>query len=120
MNEDPEEVFCVASAFRKEIAEIDDFDTVLITLKFPSGALGSIDLSREAVYGYGYILWIDKIINNTLDQRMEVHGSNGMVQSHNKQPTSVVLSNRNGISIDTNCYSFPQVWFQFRCGLKLL
>jgi len=94
LQEDPEEVFCVASAFKKEIAEIDDFDTVLVTLKFPSGALGSIDLSREAVYGY--------------DQRIEVHGSNGMVQAHNKQPTSMVLSNRNGIAIDTNCYSFPQ------------
>jgi len=55
LDEDPEEIFCVASAFRKEIAEIDDFDTVLVTLKFPSGALGSIDLSREAVYGYGKI-----------------------------------------------------------------
>jgi len=94
LNEDPEEVYCVASAFRKEIAEINDFDTVLVTLKFPSGALGSIDLSREAVYGY--------------DQRIEVHGSNGMVQAHNKQPTSMILSNRQGVTIDANMYSFPQ------------
>jgi len=94
LNEDPEEVYCVASAFRKEIAEIDDFDTVLVTLKFPSGALGSIDLSREAVYGY--------------DQRIEVHGSNGMVQAHNKHPTSMVLSNKQGVKTDTNLHSFPQ------------
>jgi myo-inositol 2-dehydrogenase/D-chiro-inositol 1-dehydrogenase len=94
LNEDPDEVYCVASAFRKEIAEINDFDTVLITLKYPSGALGSIDLSREAVYGY--------------DQRIEVHGSGGMVQAMNRQPTSMVLSTKQGVSIDPNCYSFPQ------------
>jgi myo-inositol 2-dehydrogenase/D-chiro-inositol 1-dehydrogenase len=94
LNEDPSEVYCVASAFRKEIAEIDDFDTVLVTLKFPSGALGSIDLSREAVYGY--------------DQRIEVHGSGGMVQANNKQPTAMVLHAKSGVSVDPNCYSFPQ------------
>jgi len=94
LNEDPDEVFCVASAFRKEIAEINDFDTVLITMKYPSGALASIDLSREAVYGY--------------DQRIEVLGSGGMLQAENKQPTSMVLHNKQGITIDPNCYSFPQ------------
>jgi len=94
LNEDPIEVFTMASVFHKEIAEINDFDTVLITLKFPSGALGSIDLSREAVYGY--------------DQRIEVLGNGGMVQAENKQPTTMVLHNRQGISVDPNCYSFPQ------------
>jgi myo-inositol 2-dehydrogenase/D-chiro-inositol 1-dehydrogenase len=58
VGEDPTEVFAYASAFKKEIKEMDDWDTVLITLKFPSGALGSIDLSRKACYGYGTdILW---------------------------------------------------------------
>jgi len=94
LNEDPVEVYTMASVFRKEIADIDDFDTVLVTLKYPSGALASIDLSREAVYGY--------------DQRIEVLGSGGMVQAENKQPTTVVVSNKQGISVDPNCYSFPQ------------
>ena len=31
-----------------------------------------------------------------------------MLQAENKQPTSVVMSNKAGISIDPNCYSFPQ------------
>src|SRR5689334_21705814 len=81
LNEDPSEVYCVASAFRKEIAAIDDFDTVLVTLKFPSGALGSIDLSREAVYGYGNFLFAQSVFVfqcNIVDQRIEVHGSGGM------------------------------------------
>jgi len=98
MNEDPVEVFAYASAFKKEIKEIDDWDTVLITLKFPSGALGSIDLSRKAAYGY--------------DQRIEVLGDKGMVQAMNRQPTTTVLSTDQGISTDPYCYSFPQRYDQ--------
>jgi len=79
---------------KKEIKELDDFDTVLITLKFPSGAIASIDLSRKACYGY--------------DQRIEVLGDKGMVQSMNRQPTTTILSTENGISSDPYCYSFPQ------------
>jgi len=94
LNENPHEVFAVASAFKKEIKELDDFDTVLITLKFPSGAIASIDLSRKACYGY--------------DQRIEVLGDKGMVQSMNRQPTTTILSTENGISSDPYCYSFPQ------------
>jgi myo-inositol 2-dehydrogenase/D-chiro-inositol 1-dehydrogenase len=92
--EDPEEIFSVASAFNKDIAAMKDFDTVLITAKFPSGAIGVIDVSREAVYGY--------------DQRIEVHGSAGQVQAMNRQPTSMILSTKNGVTADTNLYSFPQ------------
>lgn len=42
--EDPEEVFAYATCFNPEIAALDDWDTVLLTLKFPSGRLASIDL----------------------------------------------------------------------------
>jgi len=31
-----------------------------------------------------------------------------MVQAMNRQPTSVVVSKKEGVSIDPNCYSFPQ------------
>jgi len=41
-----------------EIADIGDYDTVVITLKFPSGTLGIIDISRLSSHGY--------------DQRVEV------------------------------------------------
>jgi len=93
-NENPTEVYTVASAFNKDIKALDDWDTVLITLKFPSGTLGSIDLSRKACYGY--------------DQRMEVLGDKGMVQSMNKQPTTAIVSTESGIHTDPFCYSFPQ------------
>jgi myo-inositol 2-dehydrogenase/D-chiro-inositol 1-dehydrogenase len=42
-------------------------DTAVTTLLFQNGALGTIDNSRKAVYGY--------------DQRVEVFGSEGMAQS---------------------------------------
>jgi len=94
LGEDPVEVFAIASAFKKEIGEMHDWDTVLISLKYPSGAIASIDLSRKAAYGY--------------DQRIEVLGDKGMVQAMNRQPTTMILSTDQGIQSDPYCYSFPQ------------
>lgn len=54
----PEAVFSMAHAHWPAIANINDVDTVAITMKFPSGGIGIIDLSRYAAYGY--------------DQRLEV------------------------------------------------
>ena len=45
-------VFVQAHAHNKDIKEMGDVDTTLITLTFPSGVLASIDLSRNASYGY--------------------------------------------------------------------
>eukprot|EP01095_Lingulamoeba_sp_RSL-Kostka_P003098 TRINITY_DN13_c6_g1_i1.p1 TRINITY_DN13_c6_g1~~TRINITY_DN13_c6_g1_i1.p1 ORF type:complete len:370 (-),score=105.83 TRINITY_DN13_c6_g1_i1:121-1161(-) len=92
--EDPIEVYTTASCFDPEIKQLDDWDTVLCTLKMPSGVLASIDISRNAPYGY--------------DQRIEVLGSEGMLQAENLKPTTVKKSTINGESIDPNCYSFPQ------------
>jgi len=94
LQEDPEEIYSIASTFNKDIASLNDFDTVVITLKFASGALATIDVSREATYGY--------------DQRIEVHGSMGQVQAMNKPTTTMVLSTKTGIKSDTNLHSFPQ------------
>ena len=60
-----------------------DWDTTLVTLSFENGAFGSIDNSRQAVYGY--------------DQRVEVFGSEGMVAVANNTPDSHVLLNREGV-----------------------
>ena len=64
------------------IHELGDIDTAVITLQFSDGAIGIIDNSRQAVYGY--------------DQRVEVFGSNGSAQAKNKLPHNVVLSNQSG------------------------
>ena len=58
LGEYPTEVLAAAHSFIPEIKEIDDHDTVIAIMKFKSGTIGSIDLSRNAVYGY--------------DQRLEV------------------------------------------------
>jgi len=98
IGEDPIEVFAVASAFKPEIKEMGDWDTVFISLKYPSGVIASIDLSRKAAYGY--------------DQRIEVLGDKGMVQAMNRQPTTMILSTDEGIKSDPYCYSFPQRYDQ--------
>lgn len=60
-----------------EIGEAGDVDTCIITLKFKNGALGVIDNSRQAVYGY--------------DQRIEVFGSKGCITAENETPNNTTL-----------------------------
>jgi len=60
-----------------------DVDTAVVVLKFQSGALGAIDNSRQAVYGY--------------DQRIEVFGSEGSVIVGNKTPTEVTVHKADSI-----------------------
>ncbi len=55
-----------------EIGKAGDVDTAIITLTFANGALGVIDNSRKAVYGY--------------DQRVEIFGSKGMANADNNYP----------------------------------
>jgi myo-inositol 2-dehydrogenase/D-chiro-inositol 1-dehydrogenase len=74
-----------------EIKATGDIDTALINLKFANGALGVIDNSREAVYGY--------------DQRIEVFGNKGVVTVENDFPNSAVLTNAEMVVSDK-----PQ-WF---------
>jgi myo-inositol 2-dehydrogenase/D-chiro-inositol 1-dehydrogenase len=54
------------------IGKAGDVDTAIITLTFANGAIGVIDNSRKAVYGY--------------DQRVEIFGSKGMLSADNNFP----------------------------------
>lgn len=72
------------------IGETGDVDTAVVTLKFENGAIGIIDNSRKAVYGY--------------DQRVEVFGSEGCVKNENDIPSTVQLSNAQGTYTE-NTYS---------------
>lgn len=76
----------------KNIAEIDDHDTVAINLTFPSGAMACIDISRFAVYGY--------------DQRFEVFGPGGMLQAGNQNALGVDSFKGNGVTGAPIWYSF--------------
>lgn len=76
----------------EKIGEAGDVDTAIITLKFANGALGVIDNSRKAVYGY--------------DQRVEVFGSKGQATAYNDKPTNVEVSTDQAVCTDKPKYFF--------------
>ena len=80
------------------IGEAGDVDSAVITLKFKNGALGVIDNSRRAAYGY--------------DQRIEVFGSKGAAQAQNDTPTTVTLANADGVTGDKPLYFFLERYMQ--------
>ena len=80
------------------IGEAGDVDTAIINLKFENGALGVIDNSRRAAYGY--------------DQRIEVFGSNGAAMAANDTPTNVTIMNAEGVTTDKPLYFFLERYMQ--------
>jgi len=64
------------------IKEYNDVDTAVIVLSFENGAIGVIDNSRQAVYGY--------------DQRLEIFGSKGMAKAENNTEDNVKQYNLEG------------------------
>lgn len=74
-----DEVYAAANVLvDPAIGEAGDIDTAVITLKFKNGAIGTIENSRRAAYGY--------------DQRVEVFGSGGAARSDNLYHNAVTLS----------------------------
>ena len=93
MDEEVSEVYTAGAVLVDPgIGEAGDVDTALITLRFANGAIGAIDNSRRAVYGY--------------DQRVEVFGSAGMVAVSNNAPDTHVHSNADGIHAALPLYFF--------------
>jgi myo-inositol 2-dehydrogenase/D-chiro-inositol 1-dehydrogenase len=60
------------------IGEAGDSDSVQVMLKTASGKMAVISNSRRATYGY--------------DQRIEVHGSKGVVSAENQRPVSIEVA----------------------------
>ncbi|MCC4797361.1 inositol 2-dehydrogenase [Enterovibrio norvegicus] len=70
MGEDPVSVSAHGSCLvDPKIGEAGDIDSAVIVLHFPSGAMANIINSRRSGYGY--------------DQRIELHGSKGMLKAGN-------------------------------------
>ena len=65
------------------IKAFNDVDTALVMLKFANGAIGVIENSRAARYGY--------------DQRVEVHCDKGSVQDFNDKIDTAVISTKDGV-----------------------
>lgn len=68
------------------IGALGDVDTAAVIMKTASGKIAQISNSRRATYGY--------------DQRIEVHGSKGMLSAANVPESTVSLSNGAGIHAD--------------------
>ncbi len=87
LGEDAVEVFAVGSSLvDPAIGEAGDVDTAAVVLKTASGKICQISNSRRATYGY--------------DQRIEVHGSKGLLSAGNVHETTVQFAGEKGISAD--------------------
>jgi myo-inositol 2-dehydrogenase/D-chiro-inositol 1-dehydrogenase len=64
------------------IGKAGDFDSVQVLLKTASGRQAMISNSRRATYGY--------------DQRIEVHGSEGLASAENQRPVSIEVAGAKG------------------------
>ena len=83
LGEEPVSVSALASVLvDKKIGELGDYDSVSVLLQTASGKQCAISNSRRATYGY--------------DQRIEVHGSKGMVAAENQRPVSIEIANAGG------------------------
>jgi myo-inositol 2-dehydrogenase/D-chiro-inositol 1-dehydrogenase len=90
-----EEVYAIGGVLiEPALKEFGDTDTDIVTLKFANGAIGAIDNSRKAVYGY--------------DQRLEVFCSNGTAQADNEAETTVRTGNQQGFLGAKPPYFFMQ------------
>lgn len=87
LGEEPVEVFAAASTLvDPAIGAAGDVDTAVATLKTASGRLCQISNSRRAAYGY--------------DQRIELHGSTGLLRAGNLTATAVEYADGAGFRTD--------------------
>ncbi|WEG72408.1 inositol 2-dehydrogenase [Vagococcus intermedius] len=93
------EVFVQGDALvNPDVANYNDIDTAIISLKFKNKALGVIDNSRQAVYGY--------------DQRLEVFGNKGMLANANHTIANTVYSSDEGVVSEKPQYFFLERYQQ--------
>jgi myo-inositol 2-dehydrogenase / D-chiro-inositol 1-dehydrogenase len=83
LGEEPVSVSATAAVLvDPAIGAAGDYDSVSVILQTASGRQAIISNSRRAIYGY--------------DQRIEVHGSKGMVSAENQRPVSIEVANADG------------------------
>ncbi len=87
LGEEPVEVHAVGSVLvDPAIGKAGDVDTAMVMMRTASGKLCQISCSRRATYGY--------------DQRIEVHGSGGMIRAGNVHETTVEVAGTEGFRTD--------------------
>ena len=77
LDEEPTEVFAIGGRLidPEMMEELDDYDTSMVILRTASGKQCHINTSRTSTFGY--------------DQRVELLGTKGMIQSLNRKPNEV-------------------------------
>ena len=88
----------------KDLESVGDIDNALINMRFVNGALGNIEVSRNAFYGY--------------DIRTEVLGSEGAVIVGAHQYMPVVLLTRAGAQHDVTPYLVERFGDAYRAQLQ--
>ena len=87
LGEEPVAVSAFGAALvDKAIGEAGDIDTAVVILQTKSGKVAEISNSRRASYGY--------------DQRIEVHGSKGMLRAENVHESTVQFAGAQGFTGD--------------------
>lgn len=87
LGEEPIIVHAVGSSLvNPEIGAAGDVDTAAVIMKTATGKLAQISNSRRATYGY--------------DQRIEVHGSKGMLAAANVPETTITFASADGLRGD--------------------
>jgi len=87
LGEEPVAISAMGSALvDKAIGEAGDVDTAVVIMETKSGKVAQISNSRRATYGY--------------DQRVEAHGSKGMLRADNIKETTVEFASAEGYLSD--------------------
>lgn len=85
LTDEPVSVFAEGSVLvDPEIDALGDYDTASVILKTATGKQCIISNSRRATYGY--------------DQRIEVHGSRGMIAAENMRPAHIEVATAEGFT----------------------
>lgn len=98
MGSEVSEVYAIGGALvYPKLGELGDADNMIVSLKFANGAIGTLDFSRNARYGY--------------DIRAEVLGDQGALQIGGLQQTQLLNLRAEGITHDVYPW-YPQRFAQ--------
>ena len=99
LGEEPTALWASASTLvNEEIAALGDIDTAIVGLETASGAVAVITNSRRATYGY--------------DQRIEAHGSEGMLAAGNVPESTLVHGGAHGFTSQKAMHFFLERYSQ--------
>lgn len=100
--DDPIEILAIGSCHIDKSIEVlegsEKYDTAACLVKYPNGVQAMVDVCRQSSYGY--------------DQRAEVLGTRGMIQTDNVYPNTAKIY-KNGefrLMLDSPCFVFPRKW----------